>query len=197
MITWPIFVVEYLLLHTPGYIPGLDLCQLKLFQNDYYKMPVSAKVEILRHLCDDVLEAEAFRSEINRRMLVTDHHTDLERNAKLESSKRRKAAADVASNSCIEEEDAEDLADGNIDECCLCKMDGNLICCDGCPAAFHSRCVGVVSNLLPEGDWYCPECAIEKDKPWMKVGKSIRGAELLGTDPYGLLYYSSCGYLLV
>ncbi|KAK4419608.1 DDT domain-containing protein PTM [Sesamum alatum] len=171
LITWPLFVVEYLLLHSPGYIPGLDICQLKLFQNDYYKLPVSAKVEILRHLCDDVIEVEAFR--------------------------KRKAAIDVASTSCLTEEDAEEPADWNSDECCLCKMDGNLICCDGCPAAFHSRCVGVVSNLLPEGDWYCPECAIEKDKPWMKVGKSIRGAELFGVDPYGRLYYSSCGYLLV
>ncbi|KAL7113497.1 hypothetical protein ACP275_04G064700 [Erythranthe tilingii] len=197
LITWPMFVVEYLLLHSPGNIPGLDLCQLKLFQNDFYKMPASAKVEILRHLCDDVMEVEAFRSELNRRMLVTDRHTDLERNAKVDSSRKRKVAIDVASDSCTKEENDEESADWNSDECCLCKMDGNLICCDGCPAAFHSRCVGVVSSLLPEGDWYCPECAIEKDKPWMKVGKSIRGAELLGTDPYGRLFYSSCGYLLV
>ncbi|KAG8388962.1 hypothetical protein BUALT_Bualt02G0179800 [Buddleja alternifolia] len=197
LITWPMFLVEYLLLHSPGYIPGLDLSQLKLFQSDYYKMPVSAKVEILRHLCDDVLEVEAFRSEVNRRTVVSDRHIDLERNMKCESYKKRKAVIDVASTSCITEEDAEERADGNSDECCLCKMDGSLICCDGCPAAFHSRCVGVVSSLLPEGDWYCPECAIEKDKPWMKVKKSIRGAELLGVDAYGHQYYSSCGYLLV
>ncbi|GFQ03106.1 nucleosome-remodeling factor subunit bptf [Phtheirospermum japonicum] len=197
LMTWPMFVVEYLLLHSPGYIPGLDLCQLKLFQNDYYELPVSAKVEILRHLCDDVIEAEAFRSELNRRTSATEGHTDLARDTKSDSSRKRKAATDVASTSCFTEEDTEENADGNIDECCLCKMDGNLICCDGCPAAFHSRCVGVVSSLLPEGDWYCPECAIEKDKPWMKVGKSIRGAELLGSDPYGRIYYSSCGYLLV
>ncbi|KAL2238580.1 UNVERIFIED_CONTAM: DDT domain-containing protein PTM [Sesamum indicum] len=197
LITWPLFVVEYLLLHSPGYIPGLDICQLKHFQNDYYKLPVSAKVEVLRHLCDDVIEVEAFRSELNRRTLATDRHTEFQRNSKFDSSRKRKAAIDVASTSCLTEEDAEEPADWNSDECCLCKMDGNLICCDGCPAAFHSRCVGVLSNLLPEGDWYCPECAIEKDKPWMKVGKSIRGAELLGVDPYGRLYYSSCGYLLV
>ncbi|KAL0435351.1 UNVERIFIED_CONTAM: DDT domain-containing protein PTM [Sesamum radiatum] len=162
LITWPLFVVEYLLLHSPGYIP-----------------------------------VEAFRSELNRRTLATDRHTEFQRNSKFDSSRKRKAAIDVASTSCLTEEDAEEPADWNSDECCLCKMDGNLICCDGCPAAFHSRCVGVLSNLLPEGDWYCPECAIEKDKPWMKVGKSIRGAELLGVDPYGRLYYSSCGYLLV
>ncbi|KAI3461148.1 hypothetical protein Pfo_017811 [Paulownia fortunei] len=197
LITWPVFVVEYLLLHSPGYIPGLDLCDFEPYQSDYYKMPVSAKVEILRHLCDDVIEVEAFRSELNRRTLTTERHMRLDRNMKFDSSKRRKAVMDVASTSCITEENVDEAADWNSDECCLCKMDGNLICCDGCPSAFHSRCVGVVSSLLPEGDWYCPECAIDKDKPWNKMGKSIRGAELLGIDPHGRLYYSSCGYLLV
>ncbi|KAL3828221.1 hypothetical protein ACJIZ3_017023 [Penstemon smallii] len=197
LITWPMFVVEYLLLHSPGRIPGSDLSRLKMFQSDYYKLPVSAKVEILRHLCDDVIEVEAFRSELNRRTLAKERHMSLEQNMKFDSSKKRKGVMDVVSTSCITEEDVDESADWNSDECCLCKMDGNLICCDGCPAAFHSRCVGVVSSLLPEGDWYCPECAIEKDKPWMKVGKSIRGAELLGIDPYGRLFYSSCGYLLV
>ncbi|XP_073292383.1 DDT domain-containing protein PTM-like isoform X1 [Primulina huaijiensis] len=197
LITWPIFVVEYLLLHSPGYIPGLDLCNLKLCQRDYYKLPVSAKVEMMRNLCDDVIEVEAFRSEINRRTLVTEQHMDFDRNTKSESSRKRKSMMDVASTSCITEDDANEPADWNSDECYLCKMDGNLICCDGCPAAFHPRCVGVVSSLLPEGDWYCPECAIDKDKPWMKVEKSIRGAELLGMDPYGRQYYTSCGYLLV
>ncbi|CAA0805832.1 Unknown protein [Striga hermonthica] len=197
LITWPMFAVEYLLLHSPGYIPGLDRCHLKILLNDYYKLPISAKVEILRHLCDDVIEVEAFRSELNRRMSATEYQTDLNRDSKFESFRKRKPAMDVASMSCVMEEDAEEHADGNSDECCLCKMDGNLICCDGCPAAFHSRCVGVVSRLLPEGDWYCPECAIEKDKPSVKVVKSIRGAELLGSDVYGRIFYSSCGYLLV
>ncbi|GER40759.1 PHD-finger and DNA binding domain-containing protein [Striga asiatica] len=197
LITWPMFAVEYLLLHSPGYIPGLDRCHLKILLNDYYKLPVSAKVEILRHLCDDVIEVEVFRSELNRRISATEYQTDLNRDSKFESSRKRKPAMDAATTSCVMEEDAEESADGNSDECCLCKMDGNLICCDGCPAAFHSRCVGVVSRLLPEGDWYCPECAIEKDKPCVKVGKSIRGAELLGSDVYGRIFYSSCGYLLV
>lgn len=197
LITWPIFVVEYLLLHSPGHIPGLDLCHLKLCQRDYYKLPVSAKVEIMRNLCDDVIEVDAFRSEVNRRTLDTEQHMDFDRNTKLENSRKRKSMMDVASPSCITEADVDEPTDWNSDECYLCKMDGNLICCDGCPAAFHPRCVGVVSSLLPEGDWYCPECVIDKDKPWMKVEKSIRGAELLGIDPYGRLYYSSCGYLLV
>ncbi|CAA3031739.1 DDT domain-containing PTM [Olea europaea subsp. europaea] len=197
LITWPVFVVEYLLVYSSGYVSGFDLCHLKLSQSDYYKLPVMTKIEILRRLCDDAMDVESIRSEINRRTMATERQVDFVRTMKSDSSKKRKAVMDVASGSCITEEDVEETADWNSDECCLCKMDGNLICCDGCPAAFHSRCVGVVSSLLPEGDWYCPECAINKDKPSMKAGKSIRGAELLGMDPYGRLYYSSCGYLLV
>ncbi|XP_051141834.1 DDT domain-containing protein PTM-like [Andrographis paniculata] len=195
LITWPVFLVEYHLLHNPGHVPDIGACNLKLFYDDYYKLPVSAKVEILRHLCDDVLEAEVFRSELNRRMAATDQRA--ERSTKFDTLKRKKAAMDAASSSCITEEDAEDPLDWNSDECSLCKMDGNLICCDGCPAAFHSRCVGVVSSQLPEGEWFCPECSIEKDNPGLRVRKSARGAQCLGVDPCGRVYYSSCSYLLV
>ncbi|KAK2973175.1 hypothetical protein RJ640_009805 [Escallonia rubra] len=194
LITWPIFMAEYLLIHSSGLKPGFDLCQLKLFESDYYKQPATVKIEVLRCLCDDVIEVEAIRSELNRRTIAAEPDLDSDRNVKLDASKKRRVAMDESS---MTEEVADEATDRNSDECCLCKMDGNLICCDGCPSAFHSRCVGVANNLLPEGDWYCPECMLDKDKPWMKVGKSIRGAELLGIDPYGRLYYSSCGYLLV
>lgn len=186
--TWPIFLAEYLLMHSCGLRPDFDLCHLKLVESDYYSQPASIKIEILHCLCDDAIEVEAIRSELNRRTLATEG---------LEGTKKRKATMEVASGSCLTEEDNDESPDWNSDECCLCKMDGNLICCDGCPAAFHSRCVGVCSSLLPEGDWYCPECVIDKDKPTMKVWKSIRGAKLLGIDVHGRLYYSSCGYLLV
>uniref|UniRef100_A0A5B6ZGD5 PHD-type domain-containing protein n=1 Tax=Davidia involucrata TaxID=16924 RepID=A0A5B6ZGD5_DAVIN len=197
LITWPIFMVEYLLMHSSGLKPGFDLCCLKLFEIDYYKQPASVKIEILRCLCDDVIEVEAIRSELNRRTFTSDLNMDSDRNMKIETSKKRRAQMDVSGGSCLTEEVVDETTDWNSDECCLCKMDGSLICCDGCPAAYHSRCVGVANSLLPEGDWFCPECVIDKDKPWMKLGKSLRGAELLGIDPHGRLYYSSCGYLLV
>ena len=104
---------------------------------------------------------------------------------------------DMSGSFSMSEEIVDVTNDWNSDECCLCKMDGNLICCDGCPAAFHSRCVGVASDYLPEGDWYCPECTIGRRNPWMKPQKSLRGADLLGIDPHGRLYFHSCGYLLV
>ncbi|XWS71212.1 hypothetical protein CRYUN_Cryun03dG0119300 [Craigia yunnanensis] len=196
-ITWPIFMAEYLLIHGSGLNCGFDLRGLKLFRIDYYKQPASVKVEVLRCLCDDMIEVEAIRSELNRRSLASETDMDFDRNMNIEVCKKRKAAMDVYGGSGLSEEIVDDTTDWNSDDCCLCKMDGSLICCDGCPAAYHSKCVGVVNALLPEGDWYCPECAIERHKPWVKPRRSTRGAELLGIDPHGRLYYNCSGYLLV
>ncbi|XP_071696426.1 DDT domain-containing protein PTM-like [Rutidosis leptorrhynchoides] len=185
LITWPIFLAEYLLMK-----PGFNLSHLGLFKTDYHSQSEFVKVEILQYICDDVIEGEAISSELNRRILIGERVNAVDANSKtkLVASKKRRS---------ISEEVIDETADLNSDECCLCKMDGNLICCDGCPAAFHSKCVGIATNLLPEGDWYCPECVVDKKNPEISVAKLIRGADLLGVDPDGRLYYSSCGYLLV
>ncbi|KAI4306753.1 hypothetical protein L6164_030005 [Bauhinia variegata] len=196
LVTWPIFLAEYLLVHGLVLNSGFDLSHL-MFVSDYHKQPVSVKVQILQCLCDDMIEAETIRSELNRRSSVTETDMNFDQNMYFDISKKRKALMDVSGGSCLSEEIVDDTTDWNSDECCLCKMDGNLICCDGCPAAFHSRCVGVANDHLPEGDWYCPECAIGRRNPWMKPLKSLRGADLLGIDLHGRLYFNCCGYLLV
>ncbi|XP_076140069.1 histone-lysine N-methyltransferase NSD3 isoform X2 [Alosa pseudoharengus] len=49
---------------------------------------------------------------------------------------------------------------------------GRLLCCEGCPAAFHPECLNVE---MPEGVWLCSECRTGK-KPhykqivWVKLG---------------------------
>ncbi|WCJ36843.1 DNA binding zinc ion binding DNA binding [Euphorbia peplus] len=197
LVTWPIFLVEYLLFQGLDLKTGYDLGHLELLKNDYYKQPVSVKVEILRCLCDGMIEVEAITSEVNKRSSGSELDLDCDRNMNLGALRKTRNKMDVPGASCLTEEAREDTADGNIDECCLCKMDGSLICCDGCPAAYHSKCVGVVNDSLPDGDWFCPECAIDRNKPSMKYRSSIRGAEVLGADPYGRLYFGSCGYLLV
>ena len=50
---------------------------------------------------------------------------------------------------------------------------GNLMCCEGCPAAFHPACIGM--GKLPEGSWYCRDCVNGKmprygDIVWVKLG---------------------------
>ncbi|XP_021751493.1 DDT domain-containing protein PTM-like [Chenopodium quinoa] len=194
-ITWPVFMVEYLLIHGSGLKSGFSLNHLKLFEGEYYKNPAEVKIELLRCLCDDVVEVEAIRSELSKRTGIAEANMDTGR--MVCNDRKRRTSLDVPVDSCPSEGMKEEVADGNSDECCLCKMDGNLICCDGCPAAYHSKCVGIVSSLLPEGNWYCPECVIGKLKFADKPQKYIRGAELLGTDTCGRLFFSCFDYLLV
>ncbi|KAL5683558.1 hypothetical protein ACJX0J_009943, partial [Zea mays] len=62
---------------------------------------------------------------------------------------------------------------------------------DGNDEGFRST-----GDLLPKGDWCCPECLIRKDGS-KNIANPMRGAEILGTDPHGRLYFFTCGYLLV
>ncbi|KAH9623812.1 hypothetical protein KSS87_007049 [Heliosperma pusillum] len=195
-ITWPVFMVEYFLIHSSSLKPGFRLNQFKQFDVGYYKQPENLKIELLRCLCDDVVEVEAIRSELTRRRIMTEGNTDVDRTISSDPYGKRKILSDASGDFHLGE-DVEEVADGNSDECCLCKMDGNLICCDGCPAAFHSKCTGIVSSILPEGDWYCPECAISRHSFASKPRKLFRGAELLGTDPFDRLFFSCFDYLLV
>lgn len=88
-------------------------------------------------------------------------------------------------------------ANRNSDECRLCGMDGSLLCCDGCPSAYHLRCIGMVKVLIPQGPWYCPECSINKREPTITKGSSLRGAEVFGIDPHEHIFLGSCNHLVV
>uniref|UniRef100_A0A673CBF2 Histone-lysine N-methyltransferase NSD3 n=1 Tax=Sphaeramia orbicularis TaxID=375764 RepID=A0A673CBF2_9TELE len=60
----------------------------------------------------------------------------------------------------------------NVGWCFLCARGGKLLCCDSCPASFHSECLEME---MPEGPWSCSDCRAGK-KPhykqivWVKLG---------------------------
>ena len=57
------------------------------------------------------------------------------------------------------DDDDYEEGDHNVDACVLCGMGGNLLCCDGCPAAFHVKCAGETNKVISaEGSWLCEEC---------------------------------------
>lgn len=47
----------------------------------------------------------------------------------------------------------------NVNECVICFGSGTLICCDDCPSAFHSDCLGYYQHL-PRGKWKCYFCKV-------------------------------------
>ncbi|XP_061879346.1 autoimmune regulator [Entelurus aequoreus] len=47
----------------------------------------------------------------------------------------------------------------NDDECTVCKDGGELICCDGCPRAFHLTCLDPPLLAIPSGSWQCEGCS--------------------------------------
>ncbi|NXG24435.1 AIRE regulator, partial [Grallaria varia] len=53
----------------------------------------------------------------------------------------------------------------NEDECAACGDGGELICCDGCPRAFHLTCLVPPLPRVPSGTWRCGSCVTSAAEP--------------------------------
>ncbi|NWU38040.1 AIRE regulator, partial [Hylia prasina] len=82
----------------------------------------------------------------------------------------------------------------NEDECAACGDGGELICCDGCPRAFHLACLVPPLPHVPSGTWRCGSCAenvtepgqlLEADLP-VERPPEILGEALRDTQPGGV-----------
>ena len=201
---------------------GKKLSSLGLLDSEYYKVPSKTKLAVLGFLCDQVMETEEIRAVMDLRELrFTSQVRQKERHL------ARKGAYLSCNQESIRTDEQQAIVNNNVsqmngqlspnipaidtkaiqnqmsthtnnDECMLCGMEGNLICCDGCPAAYHSRCVGISRASLPTGDWFCPECLVEKDGgDKCKRMDGLRGGHTIGIDPYGRTFLYACGHLLV
>ncbi|KAL4283239.1 hypothetical protein GQ457_16G008690 [Hibiscus cannabinus] len=225
-LTWPAYLAQYFVVMGYARGPEWKGFLEDITEREYCSLPVSRKLKILQVLCDDVLDYAELRAEIDMReatevgvdpdAVVTD---PLEKGPRMgypnypktSACKGREPMESIteshevkSSRTCLlglrrsggtTEVDTD--VDGNSDECRLCGMDGTLLCCDGCPSAYHSRCIGVMKMHIPEGPWYCPECVIDKMGPAISVNTSLRGAELFGVDLYGQVFLGTCNHLLV
>jgi hypothetical protein len=225
LVTWPEFLVAYLQTYGYSKLEGHSLVQAGLGKGEYQiAVQLTEKLKILSFLCDHVVQTEESRNELNLRLMIAlppSYESPLPRiggegnrngrqqevhalNTIHEIPLQRKGSDKLQKSSEKVELSREMLLalqagtvdeDGNSNECMLCGMDGILLCCDACPAAFHSRCVGVAKASLPSGDWFCPECCVQS------VGnpqsKQLQGAQLLGIGPSGRYFLATCDYLLV
>ncbi|KAJ7947925.1 DDT domain-containing protein PTM [Quillaja saponaria] len=224
-LTWPVYVVQYLTVR--GYAKGPEwkgFCD-EIFNREYYSLRVGRKLLILQILCDDVLDSAELRTELDMREVSevgVDYDTESilspenrtrrvhPRYMKTSACKDREALKIIADSAKVKLPGNSNISDfndiqGNMeagvdrngDECQLCGMDGTLLCCDGCPSAYHSRCIGVMKMFIPEGPWYCPECKTNMTCPRIARGTSLRGAETFGKDISGQIFLGTCDHLLV
>ncbi|NXH36885.1 AIRE regulator, partial [Myiagra hebetior] len=71
----------------------------------------------------------------------------------------------------------------NEDECAACGDGGELICCDGCPRAFHLTCLVPPLPHVPSGTWRCGSCVESVAEPGQLLEADLaveRPPEILG-----------------
>ncbi|KAJ0816436.1 putative transcription factor & chromatin remodeling DDT family [Helianthus annuus] len=206
-LTWPVLTVQYLT--TMRYTEGQEWKEfyVNVWEKDYYTLSAGRKLAILQLLCDDASNSAEIRTDIDNReeteigpdadgvltVSIDESIPKKGRTSKNSLSKDQEAVKTVSEANSGDDVDE----DGNGDECRLCGMDGTLICCDGCPSSYHSRCIGMMKLSIPEGEWYCPECTINRIGPVVTKTTSLRGAEFFGIDPYEQVFLGSCDHLLV
>ncbi|NXT35192.1 AIRE regulator, partial [Pelecanoides urinatrix] len=76
----------------------------------------------------------------------------------------------------------------NEDECAACGDGGELICCDGCPRAFHLACLVPPLPCVPSGTWRCGSCVVSAAEPGRlreADAAAERPPEIPGEEAYG------------
>ena len=182
---------------------------------EYYKLPVTMKLRVLQILCDHAIDSEELKTELEAREAYNEEVDEMDSSIFSETGSRAVLTRPLRASAYKKTEDFQNLEtapnvtnpeavvanaslDGNSDDCRICGMDGTLVCCDGCPWAYHSRCIGLNKAFLPQGHWFCPECVVNKLGPTSsRIERGARGAQMFGIDMCGRLFLGSCNYLLV
>ena len=106
----------------------------------HHRLPISQKIQVLEYLIDELLTVDYIAAEFTRRQYLTSCYTN-------------------RFGSLPTKQELDELE--NDDECGVCGLEGDLLCCDGCPSSYHKECVGMHEmSQLPEGTWMCPECQV-------------------------------------
>jgi len=108
--------------------------------HSYHKLAIKQKLDVLEFLLDELIQIDLFISELNFRFNKTQ---------KFPSLFGPLPSDDELANLC------------NVDQCVVCGLEGELICCDGCTNSYHRKCIGLpAEGELPPGKWFCLECKI-------------------------------------
>lgn len=107
----------------------------------YHCLSVERKLIMLEFLLDELLSSELISSEFQRRRMI---------NAQFDCLYGVLPSKAELNNLC------------NADDCAVCLLEGDLLCCDGCISSYHRECIGMsCGQSLPDGQWLCPECKVQ------------------------------------
>lgn len=48
--------------------------------------------------------------------------------------------------------------------CDVCAEGGDILLCDTCTCSWHLTCLDPPLDEVPEGEWSCPKCQVNKNK---------------------------------
>ncbi|KAL3822776.1 hypothetical protein ACHAXA_009650 [Cyclostephanos tholiformis] len=105
----------------------------------YHHLSLDAKLTMLEFILDELLQVSEISDEMTRRQTLTSNFS---------------SPYGMPPFSHEYEEIFND------DECTVCGVEGDLLCCDGCPGSFHRVCVGMRATAKLPQKWLCPECTI-------------------------------------
>ncbi|KAL7471524.1 hypothetical protein ACHAXS_011820 [Conticribra weissflogii] len=119
----------------------------------YHHLSIEDKLIILEFLLDELLTVQEISDELARRHATTDYLPSLYGKPPLQN-------------------EFDNMY--NADECKICGMEGDLLCCDGCPGSFHRACLNLGHGRLPEGKWLCQECRLADSSKMGPLGADNR-----------------------
>ena len=119
----------------------------------YHHLSLEDKLKMLEFLLDELLSVGDISNELGTRQLATEPFSSLYGKPPLSH-------------------EFDDMY--NADECNICGMEGDLLCCDGCPGSFHRVCLNMGNGRLPEGKWLCQECRLTDASKMGPLGSDRR-----------------------
>ncbi|XP_069014092.1 autoimmune regulator [Embiotoca jacksoni] len=115
-----------------------------------------------------------------------------------ETNSAKSMSASAKSTFHHQGETATSMIHYNDDECAVCKDGGELICCDGCPQAFHLACLDPPLISIPSGSWQCQWCCghrVKREKAQQPLQALSSQTQLTTTEPTNSItdvsFYSS------
>ena len=140
---------------------------------EYWHLDTDSKIDLLNLICEDFLDSWIVRKEIQTREQMLEYLLKCEKQEVAEKNRMnrssnlsRKALSDVYDHLYIRE----GLDSLESDVCDVTGVGGTLICCDGCPASYLGRSVGLKRVGDDDQKWFCEEC---------RVGGQIRSHRFL------------------